>query len=156
MKDTAKVSTSTFDPNPGNDEAQVATEIVLESKVTVKRTGPKEVKAGGPIVFLITATNAGPDPADPARIIDEVSPLVQKVTWTCASSCFTPSGAGNEINALAKLRQGGTFTVTVRGTVAKGAAGRSIANVARVVLPSGGQAAAPARLAGRRVQGALL
>jgi large repetitive protein len=58
---TATVSSTTVDPNPGNDTASAANTIVVSADVAVTKTDtPDPVPPGGFLTYTITVTNTGP------------------------------------------------------------------------------------------------
>ncbi len=80
----------------------------------------------GPLSYLITVSNEGPNAVNGAKVIDTFSGSLGGVFWTCAasagSSC-TPSGSGDIADSSVSLLVGGTATYTAVGTVIYGTAG---------------------------------
>ena len=92
---------------------------------------------GASVVYTITVTNAGPNPATGATLNDTFSGAFSGDTWTCAgAACPAPSGSGNLSAMLLALAPGATATFTVTGAVASGATG-TLSNTASVASPRG-------------------
>src|SRR5262249_49020298 len=64
ISNTAVVSTTTTDPNPGNNTSTVTTPIVTSADLlTVKLSEPNPVLAGANLTYTITVSNLGPSDA---------------------------------------------------------------------------------------------
>src|SRR5690606_36961635 len=73
---TATVSSSSDDPEPEDDSAQTSTLIVgaNSADLSLAISGPSGVEFGGEIVYVLTATNAGPRAADASARITSFLP----------------------------------------------------------------------------------
>ncbi len=64
LTNAASVASTTPDPDPGNDDASVDTEVTADADVAVTKTGsPDPFVPGEPITWTIEVTNAGPSDA---------------------------------------------------------------------------------------------
>jgi hypothetical protein len=73
---TATVSaTSPTDGVPGNNSASASTTVLAASAdLSITKTGPATVAAGGSIEYTITVTNAGPSDAAAVEVTDPDGP----------------------------------------------------------------------------------
>jgi uncharacterized repeat protein (TIGR01451 family) len=106
----------------------------------VKTDGLTVAVPGQSVTYTITASNAGPDTAHGAVLLDTLPPELVGATWTCsasAGSTCTAGGSGS-IDDVFNLLVGGTLTYTVTGTVDPAATGFLIntATVAGVTDPN--------------------
>jgi len=142
LSNTATVSSSTTDPNSGNNSATATTTVTASADLSVTMTdSPDPVGAGNTITYSITVANAGPTVAASAAMTDTLpagttfASLVTPAGW----SCTNPSvGSGGTINCstIGTLPVGSSvFTLVV--TVAPAtAAGTVISNTATVSSPT--------------------
>lgn len=91
---------------------------------------------GGPITYVITATNiSATEPANGTVISDAFPPELQNPSWTCAAAggavCPNANGNANLHETIATFPVGGSVTYTVQGTV--DAAAISIVNTAEAL-----------------------
>jgi uncharacterized repeat protein (TIGR01451 family) len=95
---------------------------------------------GGEVTYRIAVTNQGSTVVRGATVVDDVPATVTDVRWTCAAqggaTCGTSGGAGGAIAVSTVLPPRSRVTLVVQGTVARGAAGGTIANRASVEVPS--------------------
>jgi large repetitive protein len=122
--------TSDNDPNPDNDSG--ATTLTVSSvDVGVAKSGPLTAVAGGPTFdYVITLSNAGPDPAEDASFNDNLPAgikfvaLVQDTGPAAICNTPAPNTTGNVACTISLLPNGvsAQFTVTVQAapTVANG------------------------------------
>jgi len=105
--------------------------------------GVPAVVWGGPVQYLVTATNYGPTTATNATVTDTFPAQLTGVSWTCAAtgggSCGTASGSGNltAANGKVTLPPGATATYTVNATVVSGSGNGTLTNGATVATPVG-------------------
>jgi len=123
ITNTATVSSTTSDPNPGNENATASTTVgtpppTSDLSVT-KVDNPDPVTPGSNLVYTITVNNAGPSAAAPAGLDDDL-PL--EVTFVSLSSpggwsCTTPAvGSGGTVSCSNPSFAPGSavFTLTVQ------------------------------------------
>lgn len=107
---------SGIDPNPANDESFDEVQILVQSDLSIEKTGPETAVAGEYIDYVITVRNAGPSDALGIRVRDDLgSTKFVDATWTCEASgdshCTHASGAGATLDAEADLLVGDEITV---------------------------------------------
>jgi uncharacterized repeat protein (TIGR01451 family) len=91
------VDTQDFDTKSANLQVNPA------ANITVIKTGPTEAIAGTTIIYTITVTNNGPDPAENVQIVDNISSILQGVTHDHYNLGTIPSGESR--------------TITINGTI---------------------------------------
>jgi uncharacterized repeat protein (TIGR01451 family) len=112
IADTATVTSSTTDPNSGNNSA-TANDVVAAAGqadlVATNSASPSSVAAGGNITYTQSVTNDGPAAATGATFIQTTPPNTnfQSITAPAGWTCVTP--------AVGKT---GTITCTAAGTLA--------------------------------------
>jgi uncharacterized repeat protein (TIGR01451 family) len=134
---TDSVSSTTGDPNLGNNSASVNTIVADSADMSVTNTAsPVPVQAGNTITYTQVVTNAGPSTATSASLT-EVTPANTtffSVTAAAGWSCTTPSvgGTGTITCTNPSFAPGsGTFTVVLKVNAGT-AAGTAINNTATV------------------------
>jgi len=116
---TASVTTSSFDTNAANNSSSAATTVSQSADLSVTKTGPPSVSAGGNVTYTIVAGNAGPSNATNVSLSDALPAGTTFVSATQTSgpsfSCLTPAvGAGGTITCtIATLPAGGSATFTI-------------------------------------------
>jgi uncharacterized repeat protein (TIGR01451 family) len=136
VTNSAAVSSSTPDPDPGDDTASVTVPAAPSADLSVAKTAPVTITAGRSATWTVTITNAGPSDAAGYTITDAAP---AGVTWTAiaadvaGATCVLATGACT----MPQLAAGASATLTFTGAVAAGATG-SIANTASIT-----QAATP-------------
>lgn len=63
MSNTANVSTTTTDPNSGNNSSFVSTTVSSQADVSVAKSAPAAASAGSNMTYTVTVLNAGPSDA---------------------------------------------------------------------------------------------
>ncbi|MFF2269800.1 hypothetical protein ACFVTZ_16170 [Cellulosimicrobium cellulans] len=130
----ARVASTSGDPDPSNDVAEVTTPCVVPVALSVTKTGPAQVTGGESLRWEVVVTNDGPAAAPGTIVQDAVPVAVTGVSWTCSvsdgSACDAPSGTGNDVSTTATVPAGGTATVVVTGTAPP--AGGTVTNTATV------------------------
>jgi uncharacterized repeat protein (TIGR01451 family) len=111
--------------------------FLLNADLSITNTdGVTTATAGGSVTYTISASNAGPDPANGATVADTF-PAALTCTWTCVGAgggtCMA-AGSGN-ISDLVNLPSGGNVTYTASCTVAASATG-TLSNTATVTPPA--------------------
>jgi uncharacterized repeat protein (TIGR01451 family) len=85
IKNTAKSSSVTPDPTPGNNDgtnpnSTVSTTIGAVADVVTSKSGPTVTTAGAPVSYIISTANNGPSPAEGVTITDSIIPGLTGVT----------------------------------------------------------------------------
>ncbi|MCQ4165695.1 proprotein convertase P-domain-containing protein [Tahibacter sp. P2K] len=118
------------------DDVSVTGCRALQADASItKSDGVTTATPGGSVTYTITASNAGPDPANGATVADTF-PAIATCTWTCVGAgggTCTASGSGNIADSV-NLPAGGSVTYTASCTIAASATG-SLSNTATVALP---------------------
>ena len=138
LSNTATISSSIADPNPGNNSATDTDTLTPQADLAITKTdGVTTAAPGGSVTYTITASNAGPSNAPGATVADTF-PASLSGTWTCVGAgggTCTASGSGN-INDTVNLPAGGSVTYTVSANVNVAASG-TLSNTATVAAPAG-------------------
>lgn len=103
FSNTATISTTTFDPNEENNSATASTLVAGSSaEIAVSKTASSDqVVVGRPVTYTITVTNAGPDAAENASLVDNLPAEVTFLSLTQPDGwiCMTPAiGAGGTVS----------------------------------------------------------
>jgi len=112
------VTSTTFDPNPGDEhETETTAYVTPDSDLVVNLSGPASATAGGQLTYTLTTTNNGPEdaPAVLAGIgLDPGLTFVSAVGPT-GGSCVTPAvGQGGSVDcSVPLLETGDSITLTV-------------------------------------------
>ncbi|MDP9193403.1 MAG: ExeM/NucH family extracellular endonuclease [Acidobacteriota bacterium] len=129
ITNTATASSTTTDPNTGNESGVATTTVGSGSAdISVTKTDtPDPVTAGNNITYTITVNNAGPSNATTAALSDTLPAGTTFVSLSAPAgwSCATPAvgATGNVSCSIASLDVGSdvfTLTVAVNATVAGG------------------------------------
>lgn len=128
VSNTASVATSSQDPDQTNNTASVTTPVTGSADVSLVKSGTGPPVAGGPISYVLTATNAGPSTARGLTVSDT---LPAAVTPTAASAGCTVSGQTVTCTA-AQLALDADATFTIDATVVPTFPGGDITNGAAV------------------------
>jgi uncharacterized repeat protein (TIGR01451 family) len=139
ISNTATVSSTTSDPNAGNNSATSNATVSVSADVAVTKSAPATIAPNGSIAYTIGVTNNGPNVAQNVSLSDT---LPASTTFTSLSSpggwsCTTPAvgGTGTVTCSIATLANAATasFTLTVATTAP---AGSTITNTANVSATS--------------------
>ncbi|MBC8570189.1 DUF11 domain-containing protein [Zongyangia hominis] len=127
---TAVVESPTPDPDPDNNQFTEITPIDTAADLSVVKTGsPSPVFPGQPLIFSITITNDGPDPAVNTVLTDAVPATLTDVEYSVDGGATWSPWTGSY--AAGTLVSGAVQTVLLRGIVSPTAAG-TIDNTATV------------------------
>ncbi len=106
---SATVTPTTEDPNPGNNTSTVEDPVVADVQLGIskKTTGANPVTAGRSTEFTITVTNAGPAKAKNVQVVDQLEAGLRATSatgpgWTCdvgAGSVVTCTRANFPVSA---------------------------------------------------------
>jgi uncharacterized repeat protein (TIGR01451 family) len=139
ISNTATVSATSSDPNPGNNSSTATASVATSADVSVTKTGPAAVAAGGNISYTITVTNNGTSDAQAVSVTDAIPANTTFVSAAQNSGpAFTLStppagGTGTFTASTAVLTAGASATFTLVVNVNSGAAvGTAITNTASV------------------------
>lgn len=119
-------------------EASDDTTILVESALSVSKTGPATAVAGTPIRYEIRVGNAGPSDAIGARVVDTLDAVLENASWTCSaggtSSC--PASGNGSIDAAVTLHVGDELVFTVDAIIDSAFVG-DLANTVALVPEAG-------------------
>ena len=114
--------------DPADNTASSPVVVTPVTDLSVVKTGPAEVPAGGTATYALTARNDGPSPATGVELVDE---LPAGLTFASASDGCSASGQ-TVICAVGDLAVGATAERTVTVKVATDLGSATVQNVARV------------------------
>lgn len=128
ISNTATISSSTADPNVGNESDTATTSVAAAADLSVTKTDtPDPVTAGTNITYTITVTNGGPSNAASVSLTDALPAgttfvsLAQPAGWSCSPPAI---GSGGTVTcSIGTLTPGSavfTLTVAVDPAVATG------------------------------------
>ncbi|HZF09807.1 MAG TPA: ExeM/NucH family extracellular endonuclease [Thermoanaerobaculia bacterium] len=128
LSNTATASSTTSDPNPGNESGTATTTVAASADLSVTKVDtPDPVTAGNNLTYTITVTNAGPSAAATVALSDTLPAGTTFVSLASPGgfSCTTPSvGAGGTVScSVGSLGVGSavfTLVVAVDPSVASG------------------------------------
>jgi uncharacterized repeat protein (TIGR01451 family) len=132
MTNTASVTSSTFDPSPGNNTASAPTGVTPSAGLSVTKTdSPDPVLIDADVTYTLTIHNAGPSAAAGVSVSDPLPAGLTLVSVdTTQGSC---SGTGTVTCNIGTVAAGvvGDVTVTIIATAGPDAA-PSVTNTATV------------------------
>ncbi len=138
ISNMASITSTTADPNTGNDSATATTTVGAGSAdlSVTKSASPDPVTAGNSLTYSITASNAGPSLAASVSLTDTLPvgttfvSLTAPGGWTCTTPAVGASGTVSCSNASVAIGNAAfTLVVNVDGGVA---AGTVISNTASI------------------------
>ena len=108
---TATVSAATADPDLTNNTDQITTTVTALADLSITKTGPPTIGAGGSVAYSLSVSNLGPSTATSVSVTDTLPAGVSFVSasgtgWTCGQAagvvtCTRPSiGAGTTAPAI--------------------------------------------------------
>ncbi len=137
LSNTATVSSSTTDPNPGNESATATTTVAAAADLSVTKVDtPDPVAPGSNLTYTITVANAGPSDAATLALSDTLpaGTTFVSVASPAGWSCTTPAvGAGGTIACSVATMASGNAAFTLVVQVGAGVtAGTVLSNTATV------------------------
>ena len=116
---TATVSATTADPNPGNNSASASTTPVAQADLRISKFDrPDPVVAGQSLAYTLVVTNNGPSDAQNV-VVTEAYPA----DFAFGSATPAPDAGTNNQWTFSLLPAGESRTITILGMVAPGASG---------------------------------
>ncbi len=70
LTNTATISSTSGDPNPGNNSGSTTTAVTTSADLAITKTGPASAVPGTNLVYTVTVTNNGPSDAASVNIAD--------------------------------------------------------------------------------------
>ena len=91
LSNTADVSSPTFDPDHGNNTAGATTAVTASADLSLTKSGPASVVAGGSVSYAIDVANGGPSDAANLTVTDTLPAGVTfgsagGTGWTCVNA----------------------------------------------------------------------
>jgi uncharacterized repeat protein (TIGR01451 family) len=142
ITNTARIAppVGTIDPDLTNNDSTEITAVTPTAEVGIVKTAPATVNAGDSIEYTIVVSNSGPSSADDTAFSDVVPSTITGVSAFCAAptgGAVCPASVtvvGNSVGgSIPTLPNGGSVSITVRGTV-QGSATGTIANTATATV----------------------
>lgn len=141
MVNTANVSSTTSDPNPANNSASAATNLLTADVAITKNGSPATVAAGSNVTWTIVVTNNGPDAASNVTMTDALPANTTFVSLNqsgAAFNCTPPAvGANGTVTcSAATLANGATTTFTLVAKTDPTTPAGTLSNTANVTSTS--------------------
>ncbi len=106
--------------NTNNSSAATTSVVAIQADVSVTVTSIGSTTAGNPIVYTLSAVNAGPVAATNVVVTASIPPGVTAVSFTTApSTSCAPSGL-NVVCTFTSIAAGGSANITISSTAADG------------------------------------
>ncbi len=122
VRNTAVVSATTPDPNPGNNQSTVITPIDTSADLSVTKSGsPNPAVPGEFLIYSITVRNAGPDASLNTVLTDTLPSELSGAEYSVDGGNTWSPWAGSF--AIGTLAAGGVRTVFLRGVLDAAASG---------------------------------
>ncbi|MGO5108052.1 DUF6923 family protein, partial [Clostridium sporogenes] len=130
ITNTARVDSTTPDPDPTNNETTIITQINTSADLSIVKTAnPDPVVAGEEATYTITVSNAGPSDALDVTLTDVIPACILNPEFSIdGGATFNPWVSPYVIGTMIP---GATVTILIRGTVDPSCTG-TITNTARV------------------------
>jgi len=138
---TATLSSTTGDPNSGNNSSTVTIPVAGAADLAVVKSGPATVTAGQTIAYSVVVSNAGPSAVAGALFSDPVPAGITGITASCGAptngaACGAVNITGNNVTStIASLPVGGSVTFTIDGIAP--AEPITLHNIASIAPPAG-------------------
>jgi uncharacterized repeat protein (TIGR01451 family) len=130
LSNNATVTSSTSDPNAGNESATATTTVAGSADLSVSNVdSPDPVSAGANLTYTITVTNAGPSNAASASLSDTLPAGTTFVALSAPAgwSCATPAvGGTGTISCTIGTLATGNAVFTLTANVGAGVAGGTV------------------------------
>ncbi|AFS78893.1 repeat domain-containing protein [Gottschalkia acidurici 9a] len=130
ITNTAEVTSTTPDPDPGNNTSTITTEVNQSADISVEKTAvTNPVAAGEMIVYRIRVLNAGPSDAQNVVLTDSIPSIITGTEFSIDGGVTWNAWTGNY--NIGTLVNGDERTILIRGIVSASATG-TITNTAEV------------------------
>ena len=132
LTNTATVTNAVLDPDPSNNTASAGTVVGAAADLSLVKTGPATVVAGGALAYHLVVTNAGPDAATTVRVVDTLPPGVTFVSASGSGWACSHAGDASVTCTRATLANGATAP-TISVVVTAPSSPASLTNSAQVL-----------------------
>jgi len=139
LVNTASVTASVSDPNPGNDSATDTDSPAASADLSVtKDDGVATYTPGGSVTYTIVVGNAGPADVSGATVTDTFPVAITSSNWTCTptGTATCTAGGSGDISDTVDLPVGESVTYSVTADIDAGATG-NLVNTVHVEPPGG-------------------
>ena len=117
LTNTASIASTTADPDPANNTGTAGTAVTSSANLSVTKTGPATVVAGGSISYTVVASNAGPSAAANVSVVDTLPAGVTFGSITPSNGGWSCTNAGNTSATCTRANWNSgastTFTIVV-------------------------------------------
>ena len=120
LTNTATVTSTTADPNPGNESASVDTTVANGAAVSATKTVSGQLFPGGSVTYTVVLTNTSPHAQadNPGNELTDVLPSqLTLVSSTATSGTAAATPATNTVTWNGAIPAGGSVTITIQATV---------------------------------------
>jgi len=142
LDNTATVSSSTTDPNQGNESASASTTVTNSTVITATKTVSGDFTPGGAVTYTVVLTNtSGLDQADnPGNEFTDVLPAqLTLVSASATSGAAVATVATNTVTWNGAIPGGSSVTITIQATIKNGLAnGTPVSNQGTVSYDANG------------------
>lgn len=119
LTNTASVSSTTSDPNPGNNSSTVTVPITTQADMSITKSGPSLPTAGNNVTYTLSTANLGPSDAQTVSLSDTVPAgttfvsLTAPAGWVCTTPLVGGTGAITCTQATVTATATPSFTLVV-------------------------------------------
>jgi len=111
VTNTATVSSTTADSNPGNNSSSAPTLVSANADLSVTKSGPATTPSNVNVVYTVTAANAGPSTAANVTLTETVPAGMTFVSVNQSTGpVFSCSGTGPVVCSIAAFNAGASAT----------------------------------------------
>ncbi len=116
LNNTASVSSTTGDPNMGNNSSSTSTTVNPSANLSITKTdAPDPVFVGQNLVYTVTVTNNGPSSASSVSVVDTLPGSVTFVSATSSQGSCSPS-SGTVTCTIGTMANAAVVTITITVT----------------------------------------
>ena len=131
LVNSASVGSDLPDPDPSDDAAAVTVLVGPTSDLSIVKTGPATVAAGGQLTYTLMARNDGPSAATGVSVTDQL-PAGMTYVGSVASQGSCAVAGGIVTCAFGGLANGANATATVTAQATFALAGQTVPNTAAI------------------------
>jgi uncharacterized repeat protein (TIGR01451 family) len=131
ISNTATVSSTTPDPNPGNESSTATTTVLSPANLSGIKMVSGQLTPGGNVTYTVVLANSGPaaQADNPGNELTDVLPAgLTLVSATATSGTATATVGTNTVTWNGVVLNGGSVTITIKATIKSGTEGITISN----------------------------